>query len=270
MSSYFQPLSFKGYVGYIEKVWASVRVSLVSDSKNLSPWPEETVIDPQETVCKCVCVCLKWLFTSQWMTEMSKCCSLLPHSPSGWPPLQGWPNLASVLPGNHPKIRWNCNIFNCFDKDVRTSTTSCSALNWLHFCNKLLINTIRIFFNAFLTVVALTTNFQLAHKYFHLSLLHALCLLEPQTSLKNHAHLFLLHEVQLHHVLPYPQPSVLIAVIIKHTVPNSFSLILGRQWKHEDPWNLGPWIFVSIDIRCNGDDATKISCLSLKTRIFQM
>ena len=54
MSSYFQPLSFKGYVGYIEKVWASVQVSLVSDSKNLSPWPEETVIDPQETVCKCV------------------------------------------------------------------------------------------------------------------------------------------------------------------------------------------------------------------------
>ena len=138
------------------------------------------------------------------------------------------------------------------------------------FVNKLLINTIRIFFNAFLTVVALTTNFQLAHKYFHLSLLHALCLLEPQTSLKNHAHLFLLHEVQLHHVLPYPQPSVLIGVIIKHTVPNSFSLILGRQWKHEDPWNLGPWIFVSIDIRCNGDDATKISCLSLKTWIFQM
>ena len=68
MSSYFQPLSFKGYVGYIEKVWASVQVSLVSDSKNLSPWPEETVIDPQETVCKCVC--LKWLSTSQWMTEM--------------------------------------------------------------------------------------------------------------------------------------------------------------------------------------------------------
>ena len=61
MFSYFQPLSFKGYVGYIEKVWASVQVSLVSDSKNLSPWPEETVIDPQETVCKCVCV-LKMTF----------------------------------------------------------------------------------------------------------------------------------------------------------------------------------------------------------------
>ena len=106
------------------------------------------------------------------------------------------------------------------------------------FVNKLLVNTIIIFFNAFLTVVALTTNFQLAHKYFHLSLLHALCLLEPQTSLKNHAHLLLLHEVQLHHVLPYPQPSVLIGVIIKHTVPHSF--ILGRQWKHEDPRNLSP------------------------------
>ena len=133
--------------------------------------------------------------------------TLLPHSPSG-PPLQGWPNLASVFP-NHPKIRWNCNIFNCFDKDVRTSTTSdCTFVNkllmlWRRWWLCLwVINTIIIFFNAFLTVVALTTNFQLAHKYFHLSLLHAPCLLEPQTSLKNHAHLFLLQEVQLHHVLP--------------------------------------------------------------------
>ena len=32
--------------------------------------------------------------------------------------------------------------------------------------------------------------------------------------------------------------SVLIGVIIKHTVPHSF--ILGRQWKHEDPRNLSP------------------------------
>lgn len=74
MSSDFQPLSFKGYVGYVEQVWASVQVILVSDSKNLSPWPEETVIDPQETVCKCV---LKMTSTSQWMTEMSKCCPAL-------------------------------------------------------------------------------------------------------------------------------------------------------------------------------------------------
>ena len=62
--------------------------------------------------------------------------TLLPHSPSGWPPLQDWPNLASVFPGNHPEIRWNCNIFNCFDKDVRTSTTSWSALNWLRLCKQ--------------------------------------------------------------------------------------------------------------------------------------
>ena len=168
MSSDFQPLSFTGYVGYIER--ASVQVILVSDSKNLSPWPEETVIDPQETVCKCV---LKMTFyfamddrnvkmlstftNAMWSSKISAnthCdtrlkISYVPQEKE--PPrlglsclilLQGGlhskvgPILPQFFPGNHPEIRWNCNIFNCFDKDVRTSTTSCSALNWLHLCKQ--------------------------------------------------------------------------------------------------------------------------------------
>ena len=40
-----------------------------------------------------------------------------------------------------------------------------------------------------------------------------------------------------------------------------------KKWGPSESW---PWIFVSIDIRCNGDDATKISSLALKTWIIQM
>ena len=261
MSSDFQPLSFKGYVGYVEQVWASVQVILVSDSKNLSPWPEETVIDPQETVCKCV---LKMTFyfamddrnvkmlssftnamCSSKISANTHCdtrlkISYVPQEKE--PPWLGLSCLILLQGGLHSKVGPILPQFfpATIPKYDETATSSTALTRMCEhpphlvllstdctFVNKLLINTIRIFFNAFLTVVALTTNFQLAHKYFHLSLLHALCLLEPQTSLKNHAHLLLLHEVQLHHVLPYPQPSVLIGVIIKHTVPHSF--ILGRQ-----------------------------------------
>ena len=198
-------------------------------------------------------------------------------NPPGWHSLASFsfrvastPRLAQSclsFPSNHPKIRWNCNIFNCFDKDVRTSTTSCSALNWLHFVNKLLINASIIFFNAFLTVVALTTNFQLAHKYFHLSLLHALCLLEPQTSLKNHAHLFCCMKyncIMFCHTHSPPSSSVSSSNILCHTV---------SSWEdNENMRTLGTLAldFRQIDIRCNGDDATKISSLALKTWIIQM
>ena len=67
-------------------------------------------------------------------------------NPPGWHSLASFsfrvastPRLAQSclsFPSNHPKIRWNCNIFNCFDKDVRTSTTSWSALNWLRLCKQ--------------------------------------------------------------------------------------------------------------------------------------
>ena len=159
-------------LGYVEQVWASVQVILVSDSKNLSPWPEETVIDPQETVCKCV---LKMTSTSQWMTEMSKCCpalqmpmcsskisakhtlwhsvenflcstqekepppvgTLLPHSSCR---VASTPRLAqsclSFFPATIPKYDETATSSTALTRMCETSTTSCSALNWLHLCKQ--------------------------------------------------------------------------------------------------------------------------------------
>ena len=199
MSSYFQPLSFKGYVGYIEKVRASVQVILVSDSKNPSPWPEETVIDPQETVCKWM---LKMIFyfamddrnVKMLSTFTSAMCSSkisanthcdtrlkISYVPQAKEPRLGLSCLI-LLQGLHSKVGPILPQFSPTIPRYDETATSSTALTRMcehpphlvlfstdcTFVNKLLIHI--IFFNAFLTVVALTTNFQLAHKFWKMEI----------------------------------------------------------------------------------------------------
>ena len=104
-------------------------------------------------------------------------------SPSGWPPLHGLPNLSSVSPATIPKLDEDATPFTALTRicehppHLVLSSTDCS------FINKLPIYTIIIFFNVFLTGGSTRLIFSWL-TFFQLSLLHALCLSEPQTSLK--------------------------------------------------------------------------------------
>ena len=108
---------------------------------------------------------------------------VLPQSFSGWPPLQGLPNLSSVSPATIPKLDETATPFTALTRicehppHLVLSSTDCS------FINKLPIYTIIIFFNVFLTRGSTRLIFSWL-TFFNSSLLHALCLSEPQTSLK--------------------------------------------------------------------------------------